>query len=115
MEGVRSRDCVIRLSAKLLAILDSHSATASSTPNLINSNGVNRSPPSTIETESNASIVGLSWPMMVKAATSHADSDTRRTINGLRMTDVTRRMISQARASFAATASKSLQLGQVDI
>src|ERR1700753_116162 len=67
MEGVRSLDCVIRLSAKLLAMLDSHSATTSSTPNLINSNGVNRSPPSTIETESSVSIVGVSWPVMLKA------------------------------------------------
>ena len=43
---------------------------------------------------------------MLKAATSHADSDTSRTINVLRMTDVMRRMISHANARLAATASR---------
>ncbi len=106
IDGVRSPDRVIRLSAKLLAILVSHSATTKSTPSLIRSSGVSRRPPSTIETESSASMVGPSCPRMLKAATSHADSDTRRTIKVLRMTDVTRRMISHANARLAATASK---------
>ena len=51
IDGVRSADRVIRLSTKLAAMLVSHSASTSSTPSLISSNGVSRSPPSTIETE----------------------------------------------------------------
>ena len=87
-------------------MLDSHSATASSTPSLISSSGVSRRPPSTIATESSASMVGSSWPMMLSAATSQADSDTSRTMNALRITMVTSRMISHANASLAATASR---------
>ena len=51
-------------------------------------------------------MVGSSCPRMLKAATSQADSDTRRTVKVLRMTEVTRRMISQAKARLAATASR---------
>ncbi len=87
-------------------MLVSHSATISSTPSLISSSGVSRRPPSTIETESSASMVGSSWPRMLKAATSHADSDTRRTMKVLRMTEVTRRIISHAKARLAATLSR---------
>ena len=106
IDGVKSPERVIRLSTKLLAILVSHNATANSTPSLISSSGVSRRPPSTTDTESSASMVGSSWPRMLKAATSHADSDTSRTMNSLRMTEVTRRMISQAKARLAATASR---------
>ena len=76
IDGVRSVERLIRLSAKLLAILVSHSATISSAPSLIRSSGVSRKPPSTTETESSASTAGSSWPMMLSAATIHADSDT---------------------------------------
>ncbi len=51
-------------------------------------------------------MVGSSSPRMLNAATSHADKDTRRTTNALRMTDVTRWMTSQAKARFAATLSR---------
>ena len=51
-------------------------------------------------------MVGSSWPRMLKAATSHADSDTRRTMKSLRITEVISRIISQASASLAATASR---------
>ena len=44
--------------------------------------------------------------MMLSAATSHAASDTTRTTNSLRITLVTRRMISQATASLAETSSR---------
>ena len=44
--------------------------------------------------------------MMLSAAISHADSDTSRTMKALRITEVTSRMISQAKASLAATASR---------
>ena len=44
--------------------------------------------------------------MMLSAATSHAASDTTRTMNSLRITLVTRRMISQAIASLAETSSR---------
>ena len=50
IDGVRSVERLIRLSAKLLAMLVSHSATISSAPSLISSSGVSRNPPSTIET-----------------------------------------------------------------
>ena len=76
IDGVRSADRLIRLSEKLLAMLVSHSATISSAPSLIRSSGVSRKPPSTIATESSSSSVGSSWPMMLSAATSQADSDT---------------------------------------
>ena len=33
-------------------------------------------------------MVGSSWPRMLNAATSHADSDTSRTMKVLRMTEV---------------------------
>src|SRR6266404_2010667 len=103
IDGVRSVERVIRLSTKLETRLVSHNATIKSTPSLIRSSGVSRRPPSTIETESSASMVGSSRPRMLKAATSQAASDTRRTMKGLRMTDVTRRMISHAKARLAAT------------
>ena len=85
IDGVRSLDGLIRLSAKLLAMLVSQSATTSSTPSLITSSGVSRRPPSTIETESSASTAGSSWPMMLSAATSQADIDTSLTMKALRM------------------------------
>ena len=50
IDGVRSLERLIRLSAKLLATLVSHSATISSAPSLIRTSGVSRSPPSTTET-----------------------------------------------------------------
>src|SRR5882672_10812460 len=106
IDGVRSPDRVIRLSTKLLAMLVNHSATTRSTPSLISNSGVSRSPPSTTETESSASMVGSSCPSMLSAATSHADNDTTRTINSLRMTDVMSRMIKIGRAHVAATASR---------
>ena len=108
IDGVRSLERVIRLSAKLLAMLVSHSATISSAPSLIRSSGVSRNPPSTIETgsESSNSSAGRSWPTTLSAAISHADSDTSLTMNSLRMTDVTSRMTSQASASLAETASR---------
>ena len=60
IEGVRSADCVMRLSTKLERMLVNHSATISSTPSLISSRGVSLRPPSTIDTESSASMVGPS-------------------------------------------------------
>ncbi len=51
-------------------------------------------------------MVGPSRPTILSAATSHADSDTTRTMNELRMPEVTRRMTSHARARLAATESK---------
>jgi hypothetical protein len=90
----------------LLATLESHSATANSTASWISNSGVSRRPPNMIETESSASITGSSWPMMLSAATSHADIDTRRRMNWLRITDVSRRITSQASASLANTASR---------
>ncbi len=106
IDGVRSVERVIRLSTKLLAMLVSHSATISITPSLIRSSGVSRRPPSTTETESSISMVGSSRPRMLNAATSQAATDTRRTIKGLWMTDVTRRMTSHAKARLAATDSR---------
>ena len=50
IDGVRSVERLMRLSAKLLAMLVSHSATTSSAPSLISTSGVSRSPPSTIAT-----------------------------------------------------------------
>ena len=43
---------------------------------------------------------------MLSAATSHADSDTSRTMKALRITEVTSRITSQASASLAATISR---------
>ena len=43
---------------------------------------------------------------MLSAATSHADSDTSLTMKALRITEVTRRITSQASASLAETASR---------
>jgi hypothetical protein len=108
IDGVRSVDFVIRLSAKLLAMLVSHNATIRSAPALISSSGVSRNPPSTIATwsESSNSSAGCNWPTTLSAAISHADIDTSLTMNSLRMTDVTRRMTSHASASLAATASR---------
>ena len=51
-------------------------------------------------------MTGSSSPRMLNAATSHADNDTRRTMKVLRMTDVTRRMTSQANASLADMLSR---------
>ena len=51
-------------------------------------------------------MAGSSWPMMLSAATSQADIDTSRTMNSLRITEVTRRMTSQASASLAEIASR---------
>ncbi len=48
IDGVRSPDWVIRLSAKFEAMLVSHSATDSSTPSLISTSGVSRRPPNTM-------------------------------------------------------------------
>ena len=106
MDGVKSPDREIRPSMKLLTMLLRHSATMSRMPSLISSNGVSRRPPNTTETESSASMVGPSRPTMLNAATSHADSDTTRTKNALRMPEVTRRMTSQASARLAATESR---------
>ena len=106
IDGVRSAERLIRLSTKLLAMLVSHSASSSSAPSLISNSGVSLRSPSTIETESSASMAGWSWPRMLKAATSHADSDTSRTIKALRITEVTSRIISHAKARLAATASR---------
>ena len=44
--------------------------------------------------------------MMLSAATSHAVIDTRRTMNSLRITEVTRRITSHASASLAVIESK---------
>ncbi len=108
IEGVKSVERLIRLSAKLLAILVSHSARMVSAPALIRSSGVSRKPPSTTATESESrnSTAVSSWPMMLSAATSHADSDTTFTIKALRITDVIRRIASQASASLAVIASR---------
>ena len=73
---------------------------------MISSSGVSRKPPSTTETESSASIAASSWPMMLSAATTQADTDTSRTMKALRITEVTSRIISQASASLAAIASR---------
>ena len=43
---------------------------------------------------------------MLSAATVHADSDTSLTMKALRMTEVIRRIASQASASLAATTSR---------
>ena len=51
-------------------------------------------------------MVGSSWPRMLRAAISHADSDTRRTMNSLLITEVSSRIISQASASLAETTSR---------
>ena len=44
--------------------------------------------------------------MMLSAATSHAETDTTRSMKGLRITEVSRRMASQASASLANTDSR---------
>jgi len=49
IDGVRSLERLMRFSAKLLAMLVSHSAMISSAPALITSSGVSRKPPSTTE------------------------------------------------------------------
>ena len=79
---------------------------ASIAPNLISNSGVSRRSPSTIETESSASRIGCSCPAMLKAATSHAESDSNWTTSLLRMTDVARLMTSQANARLAAALSR---------
>ena len=43
---------------------------------------------------------------MLKAATSHADSDTSRTIKALRITEVMSRITTHAKARLAATAKR---------
>ncbi len=105
-DGVRSPERAIWLSAKLLATLESHSATASITASWISSSGVSPRPPKVTETESSTSMAGSSCPMMLSAATSQADIDTTRSMKGLRITEVSRRMTSQASASLANTDSR---------
>ncbi len=105
-DGVRSPERAIWLSAKLLATLDSHSATASITTSWITSSGVSRSPAKLIATESSADMAGSSCPMMLSAATSQAEIDTTRSTKGLRITEVNRRIASHASASLANTASR---------
>ena len=51
-------------------------------------------------------MAGSSWPTMLSAATTHADSDTSLTMKALRITEVTSRITSQASASFAATINR---------
>ena len=51
-------------------------------------------------------MVGSSWPTMLSAATSHADNDTRRTKNSLRITEVNNRITSHAKASLAEIDSR---------
>ena len=102
-DGVRSVVELIRLSAKLLAMLVAHSAMSSSAPALITSSGVSRRPPSTIAKESSRSIVASSWPRMESAATNHAVIDTSLTMKALRSTEVTSRIASQASPILAAT------------
>ena len=47
-----------------------------------------------------------SWPRMLKAAISQADSDTTRTMKALLITEVNSRITSHAKASLADTASR---------
>jgi hypothetical protein len=105
-DGVRSLERAIQPSAMLLMRLVSHSAMIRTTPSLIRISGVSRKPPSTTSTESSASMVGPSCPMMESAATSQAEIDTTRTMNGLRKVDVTSRIASQASASLALTINR---------
>ena len=51
-------------------------------------------------------MAGSSCPMMLSAATSQAEIDTTLSTKGLRITDVSRRMASQASASLANTDSR---------
>ena len=76
-DGVRSLERLMRLSAKLLATLASHSAKTSSAPSLIRSSSVRRRPPKLDgKAESSAAIVGSSRPRMLSAAIAQAESDT---------------------------------------
>src|SRR3954454_16484859 len=52
---------------------------------------------------------------MLSAATSQADTETRRTMKVLRMTDVKRTITSHAKARLAAMLMRELRLGQVEL